>query len=369
MTQPLDQLTIRGFRSIEELDGLTLGSLTVLIGANGAGKSNFVGFFRMLRAMVEERLQAFTLENSPADGFFYQGVQQTKEIFAELHFGPNRYRFKLQPTPEGLMVADESTWFQLGGWWSLGGGRAESLLKKSKDDPGVTASRGVGWYVYQAIADWRVYHFHDTSPTAAVRRDAGVEQGERLADDAGNLAAFLFRIRSEEPTHYELIRSTIARVIPKFDDFVLRGTRGKLEDQVRLRWRQKGSDYVFSPGHLSDGSLRFVCLTTALLQPDPPTTVLIDEPELGLHPEALVLLAGLVRSVAKRTQVILATQSPVLLSEFEPEEVVTVDAVGGASRFRRLDADRLEAWLDDYSLGELWQKGTIAGGLVPGAVF
>ena len=369
MGPPLDQLNVRGFRSLEDLDGLELGPLTVLIGANGAGKSNFMAFFRMLQAMVQGRLQEHVLKNAPADGFFFGGPKQTRKIHAEMRFGENRYRFTLEPTPDGLMVASEDTWYAQStiGWYSLGGGRPESLLPKAKEEPGVAGGVSVAWHIHDAISDWRVYHFHDTSPNAPVRRDGGVDQGERLANDAGNLAAFLLRLRDEEPAHYKLIRSTVRRVVPSFNDFDMRVSRGKAERLVRLTWRQSGSDYVFAPGHLSDGSLRFICLAAALLQPEPPTTILIDEPELGLHPEALVILGGLVRSVSSRTQVILATQSPVLLDQCDPQDVLTVDLVDGASSFRRLEASALEEWLDAFSLGDLWQKGTIRGGIVPGA--
>jgi predicted ATPase len=160
-----------------------------------------------------------------------------------------------------------------------------------------------------------------------------------------------------------LLRKTIQRIAPYFDDFELRVENTSPQNLVRLTWRQKGSDYVFSPGHFSDGTIRFVCLAAALLQPNPPTTIVLDEPELGLHPEALSVLAGIVRSSAARMQIVLTTQSPALLSEFEPEHVVTVDQIDGASQFRRLDPASLAEWLNDFSVGELWQKGTIRGGV------
>jgi predicted ATPase len=133
---------------------------------------------------------------------------------------------------------------------------------------------------------------------------------------------------------------------------------------IQLEWRQKDSDYPFLASHLSDGTLRFICLATALLQPSPPATMVFDEPELGLHPFALTLLANLFEVAARRTsqQVIVSTQSAPLVNEFEPEDVIVVERAEGESVFRRLDSAKLSGWLEDYTLGELWQKNVFGGG-------
>jgi len=366
MARKLDYLTIRGFKSIKALEDLELGGLNILIGSNGAGKSNFVEFFRVLRAMVDERLQSYLLENGPADGYFHDGVGETKEISAELKFGVNGYSFSLKPTAEGtVLIGREDVAYSGVREVShpIGIGVPESRLKTSSKDSGLAADHGPNWYVYESLSDWNVYHFHDTSATALMRRDGGIEQTDRLRPAGENLAPFLLHLRHTSPGVYQTIRTTVQRIAPYFDDFVLGVRESKAEDQVRLTWKQKGKDYIFSPGHLSDGTIRFVCLATALLQPSPPATIVIDEPELGLHPEALAVLAGLFRSASTRTQIIAATQSPVLLSEFEPEHVITVDQVSGASRFSRLDGEALDHWLHDFTLGELWLKGNIRGGV------
>lgn len=365
MGRELERLTIRGFKSIEKLEDFELCSLNVLVGANGAGKSNFVEFFRMLRAMVQERFQAYLNEHGPADGYFYSGVSRTKTIEADMYFGQNRYGFTLSPRAQGgILIANEQCQY-LGSSYAieLASGTLESGLAKNKDQPGLKSPYGPPWYVWSAVSDWHVYHFHDTSMTAGMRRDCGIEQTDRLHPSGENLAAFLLGLRERKRDVYDTIRKTVQRIAPYFDDFVLSVRSGKAEDQVRLTWKQRGKRYIFSPGHLSDGTIRFLCLTTALLQPSPPSTIVVDEPELGLHPEALSILAGLLRSASTRTQIIAATQSPVLLSEFEPEHVVTVDQVDGSTRFSRLDGRALQAWLDDFSLGELWLKGNVSGGV------
>jgi predicted ATPase len=135
-------------------------------------------------------------------------------------------------------------------------------------------------------------------------------------------------------------------------------------DMIRLEWLQKGSDYPFLARQLSDGTLRFICLA-AVLVPNNfvySPTVLFDEPELGLHPYALTLLASLFEQLARQNrQVIVSTQSAQLLNEFSPEDVIVVERTQGESVFRRLDSAQLSGWLEDYTLGDLWQKNVLGG--------
>lgn len=365
MSDKLNKLTIRGFKSIETLVNFKLDDLNILIGANGSGKSNFVSFFRVLRAMADQSFQAFILKRAPADGYFYNGVSFTKSIQVDLSFGVNRYAFTLEPTDDGrIMIArEEIEYTEAGSTKIICNGELEAQIKNRKDDRGVYASRGPAWYVFQSISSWQVYHFHDTSMNAGMRREVGIDQSDRLSSDASNLAAFLLKLKSDSPNTYELIRKTVRRIAPYFDDFDFRITEDDIEDTVRLTWRQKNKDYIFSPGHFSDGTIRFICLATVLLQPEPPRTIVLDEPELGLHPEAISLLGGLLRSASSRIQIIVATQSPALLSEFDANQIITTDQINGRTQLERLSKEDLELWLDTYSLGDLWQKGNIKGGI------
>ena len=199
----LDRLTIRGFKSIELLEDLELGSLNILIGANGAGKSNFVEFFRLLGEMVQQRLQAYVKQNGPADGYFFNGVRHTKKIEAHFKFGKNGYKFTLEPTAEGgIIIGTEGCEFYgdivKNHSPYMASGNSESVLKdhRSNSEPAT--------YVWNSVSNWRVYHFHDTSMTAGMRRDGGVEQSDRLAPNGENLAAFidrnsLFQYRGRAP--------------------------------------------------------------------------------------------------------------------------------------------------------------------------
>jgi predicted ATPase len=359
----LDEITLTGFKSIHELKNFKLEKLNVLVGPNGAGKSNLVDFFRMLRAMADGAFQSFITDHGGADGFCFNGPKETKFITAQLKFGANEYHFTLQPTASSeMMIQDERIAYD-DHWKNFPGGVKESRLpswesRRSEWGPYLTAEH----YVRRSVSSWTVYHFHDTSSTARMRRDFSARDFRELLPDAGNIAAFLLKMREQAGERYQRIRETIQLIAPFFDDFLLEPQLKGESELVRLEWRQKGSSFPFQPWQFSDGTIRFICLATALLQPKPPSTVVIDEPELGLHPYALEVLAQLLKESAERTQLLVSTQSAPLLNQFEPQEVVVVERAGGASHFRRLEAEPLTEWLKDYALGELLQKNVIEAG-------
>lgn len=364
--KPIKKLTINGFKSIKKMPELRLGTLNVLIGPNGVGKSNFVSYFKMLGEMVELRLQKWTNGQGSADRIVSYGVKETDKIKSFVEFGLNGYQFELEPTVDGGFVfADERLFFDgpyFGKKWvSIGSGNKEANLKEVFEAAG---KNEVADYCYSSISSWRVFHFHDTSETAGVKRFGSVDDGDVLRTDASNLAAFLYQLRTETPEIYEQIRKTIQLAIPFFDDFVLRPRRASDESedkQIRLLWRQKESDYALWPSQLSDGSIRFICLVTALLQPEPPSTIIIDEPELGLHPYAITLLASLLRSASNRMQVVVSTQSIPLVNQFSIDDLIVVERENGGTVFRRHDEDDFKIWLEEYSVGELWEKNVLGG--------
>jgi predicted ATPase len=370
MPHALDKLTIKGFKSIRKLKDFELTNLNVLIGGNGAGKSNFIDFFRLLRAMMElplpglgsASLQAYIADGGGSDDFLFNGPKVTEQIEVATRFGQNGYRFKLSPTTEeSFIINDEARYYEGGtsGWWEMGSGQTTPQLLRDKDRMGAVGRRNVASYVYDAISSWKIYHFHDTSRVAPMRRFETIDDSDYLRFDAANIAPFLFDLKNNEKSAYKQIVDTIRLVTPFFDDFILKPNK---KEKVRLRWRQKGSDYPLKPQHLSDGTLRFICLTTALLQPDPPSTIIIDEPELGLHPYAIEILAELILATSTKTQLIVSTQSPSLIDYFEPEDITVVNRKKGASVFQRLNKRELSAWLEDYSLGDLWRKSIVTGG-------
>ena len=370
MTQALDKLTIKGFKSIQILENFELTNLNVLIGGNGAGKSNFIDFFRLLRAMMElplpelacANLNAYITDGGGSDDFLFNGPKITKQNEVITRFGHNGYRFNLAPTAdETFIINNEARFHDSTGWWEMGSGQTRPELLKDKGKRGAVGERNVASEVYDAISSWKIYHFHDTSKVAPMRRFETIDDIDYLRFDAANIAPFLFDLQHNEKSVYNQIVETIRLVTPFFDNFILKPNQN---EKVRLRWKQKGSDYPLKPQHLSDGTLRFICLTTALLQPKPPSTIIIDEPELGLHPYAIDILAELIESTSKKTQLIVSTQSPSLVDYFEPEDIIIVNRSKGASLFKRLNKKALSDWLEDYSMGELWRKNIITGGPV-----
>ena len=354
----LDRITIEGYKSIRKLTNFELRPLNVLIGANGAGKSNFLGFFRLLRDLVDERLQiGLQTREGGADGCLYLGPKITPRLCGRLVLGGHEYGIALEPTPDNRLVATEQRFEGLAYLGSVGGN--ESLLK----DLASTSRAAVS--LYGAMSRFIVHHFQDTSLLAGVRRQGPINHDEFLHEDAGNLAALLHRIRSTHPACYSNIRDVVRSAAPFFDDFKLRPVPTN-PDLIQLEWLQTGTDYPFLAHQLSDGTLRFICLATALLQPDAPPLMLFDEPELGLHPYALTLLANLLSQAADDSrQIIVSTQSAQLLNEFSPEDVVVAERASGQSFFRRLDSAQLSEWLAEYSLGELWQKNVLGDGPRP----
>lgn len=317
--------------------------------------------------MADEAFQEYAQGIGP-ETLFHHGPKRTPRISARMEFGENVYEFDLAAKPGGgVIVADERGQYRggsgLGSLRTIGGPSIESCLKKRKDEPGKLSGqgRGVPGYIYDAVSSWTVYHVHDTAPLSPMRGWSSSSNNIRLAHDAGNLAPVLMHLRESQPSDFERIRNTVRLAAPFFDDFVMRPqTRGK-EDRVRLEWTQRGSQEPFQPTVLSDGTIRFIALITALLQPSPPATIVIDEPELGLHPMAIALLGETIRAASERAQVIVATQSPLLLDQFTPEEVVVVDRDNGQSVFKRLKEEDLKEWLSDYSLGQLWLKNLLGG--------
>ncbi len=373
MKGAIEKISINGFKSIRELKELELRDLNIIVGANGSGKSNFVQLFQLLMAMTRKGMQKFILENGGADNFLHNGPKNTSAITVECEFeshsehraGTNFYRFELSPTVGETFLVSEERKDATTNWCSYGSPSLESgLYDERNEKSAVNNFNGIGHFVYESIAHWMVYHFHDTSSTAPMRRSEIVEDNNLLRSNGSNIAPFLLRLKNEELFHsyYQEIVNAVQLVIPFFDDFRLDVLKMGETEKVKLSWGQKGSDFPMQPYHLSDGSIRFICLATALLQPFPPSTIVIDEPELGLHPEAIRILGELVLDAAKRTQIIIATQSPLLLDQFSIEDIIVANRKGGQSTFERLHHEDFNEWLNTYSVGELWTKNVIQGG-------
>lgn len=367
--QLLKRIRLAGWKSIKA-QTLDLTPLTVVIGANGAGKSNLLSLFKLLNAMFANApaFRSFVGQNGFADSMLFYGAKQTPLAEMELTFatdtGETSYFAQWAAAAGGsLIFTHERVTFLRPGATTpavvdLGAGHTETNLLRSVEDGNKTAEVAL-----KLLRSCRLFHFHDTSETSSARQPCYVEANRFLYPDAGNLAAMLYLFREQFPTAYRRISAAVRQMVPEFDSFVLEPSR--LNDkQILLNWAHKGREYEFGPHQLSDGSLRFIALATLLLQPEEklPLLIALDEPELGLHPAALEVLSGMASAASHHSQLVFATQSSVFLDHFEPEDIVVVNSRAGASEFQRLDTDKLAAWRTDYTMGEIWEKNVVGGG-------
>ena len=369
----IDSVRIRGFRSLADVQLNNLPNATVLIGANGSGKSNIIRFFEMARWMLRSRrLGEFVERHGGADDQLFGGNRVTPRIEAEIFLraggGRNDYRFVLSHAhPDRFFFAEEAFRYSdaarptLAPWQHLDSGHREAQLPEAAqgwEQPGVNPQ--TARVILRLLRNCAVYQFHDTSQYANLKKSWDVQDNARLRSDAGNLAAILYRLEQEDNRRYEFICLQIARILPDFDRFDLEERYGK----VTLRWRPKWGDKAIGAHLTSDGSLRFFALATLLSLPPEllDDVILLDEPELGLHPSAVDLIGGMIKSLASERQVILSTQSPLLVDTFDLDEIFTLDLEKGQTCINRLDPEQYCNWLKGgFTPGGLWKKGLLGG--------
>ncbi|WP_420442972.1 AAA family ATPase [Candidatus Poriferisodalis sp.] len=369
----LDSVAIRGFRSLADVELGGLGGVTVLIGANGSGKSNFVRFFEMLGWMLRSRrLEQFVNQYGGADDQLFMGNKVTPRMEADIRLktqsGLNEYSISLSyGAPDRFIFSDERWRFSdpdkglgLAPWNSAGSGHTEARIddaaKGHISDVNPTTAR----VVCNLLRDCHTFQFHDTSLGAAMKRPWDMSDNRLLRSDGGNLAAVLLRLRDEYPDHYEWVQGNIRRILPNFDQFLIEERHGK----AILRWRATDWDKTFGAHLTSDGSLRFFALVTLLNLPSDmlPKVIVLDEPELGLHPAAVSLIGSMIESVSDQCQVIVATQSPHLVDAFDLSEIVVMELENSKTAVRRLDRNDYLRWLEEnYTTGELWQMNLLGG--------
>lgn len=342
----LDLITIAGFKSIRSIENLKIRPTNILIGANGSGKSNFLGAMEFLHSIQQGKLRQYAAQAGGAEKILHFGSKTTSEIRLEVLFGGGfGYRRILLPSADDSLYEFQGPWYKDFGAFSEAPGDEE---------------------IRQHLDQWRTYHLHDTSTSCRMRKTADLHDNHELRRDGGNLAAFLHLLKHRWPLEYQLIEQTVRLVAPFLGGFRLDPLELNPET-IRLEWRHKDSDQYFDASSLSDGTLRFIALATLFLQPGKfrPSVILVDEPELGLHPYAIQVLASLIKQASAKSQVIVSTQSSLLLDYFEPEDVLVAERFEGSTEIRRLNRADLATWLEDYSLGQLWEKNEIGGRPTP----
>ena len=348
----MDRIEIKGYKSFKDL-ALDLLPINILIGSNGSGKSNFLSFFEFLNRLYEQKLTEYVALNGGIDKYFFQGSKITDTIEATIYFKCNSYSFELQEGDNRFVFLKEG----------LGYYQSYSDIALFGNEANIKSYSGLsrGEYIRKYLSEIKKYHFHDTGKSSPFTKESHIVNDTYfLYEKGGNLAAFLYGIREKEPIVYKRIIRVIQSIAPYFSDFYFNVSAA---DTVRLQWTDKFSSTIYGPTDLSDGTIRFIALATLFLQPVPPKVIIIDEPELGLHPLAIQTLAGMIKSAAaKGTQVIIATQSADLITNFDAEDVITVNQTDGVSVMKRHSSEELNAWLDDYTLGDLWKQNILKGG-------
>ncbi len=364
MNNQITSLEVAGFKSIQHT-AIELAPLNVIIGANGAGKSNLLTVFDFLRSSLDGRMDDFMGRHGGPNSILYRGARTTKRmhfvatVATDTGAGTLHQCVDFRP-PDDLTYCRKHTQR-----FAPASSEVEMVIDDVCSIDKIDGEGHPGLLIYEHLKNNTIHvHLNDTSTQSPIRMEVYVEDNLKLHSDGGNLAAVLYWMKQLQPDYYSRIRSVVQTSVLDFDDFVLEPQRLNAKN-ILLNWRQRGSDYVFGPHQLSDGSLRMMVLTTLLLQnpSDLPGLILLDEPELGLHPDAISILTGLIQSAAISSQVIVSTQSPTFVDEFEPSDLLIAEARRGASVFRRLGKDELTEWLTDYSLGEVWQKNVVGGGI------
>lgn len=374
MRLKLNKIELKGYKSVNG-KGQTLpinDDVTVLIGANGVGKSNVVSFFQMLGYAMSGSLQNYIGENGFADSFLYYGSKTTDCIKAKLYFSGadsnNEYSFRLAyAAGDSMIYTEETISFKKKGQekafkLSMDAGRKESQLYEARESDYKTTVQ----VFINLLKNCRYFQFHDTTKDAKIRKNGYIGDNKFLRNNAGNLAAFLYGIKHQTggESYYERIVRYIQQVMPQFGDFIMEPSVTD-SNYISLDWREKDSDVVFNVNQISDGTLRFMALATLLLQPPKsmPSLIVIDEPELGLHPAAIDILAGMIKKASAVAQVVIATQSPDLLDKFSADNVVVIerDEINRTSVFRKLSGKDLKEWEKEYTTSELWDKNVIGG--------
>jgi predicted ATPase len=359
----ISRIEIKGYKSIKELE-MKLEPINVLIGANGVGKSNFISFFKLINEIYEMRLENYSIKKG-AESLLHFGKKNTPELYGYIEFKEtNAYKISLEPNDnnalfikkeEALFNGNKGVSFRENKWFSkqIGSNFRESKLKLTDGS--------IPKFVSDYLSSFKIYHFHDTSDSSKLRTPAMLNDNIFLREDGDNLASFLYFLQEKHSKNFKQIERVVKSIAPYFDKFSLTPDRIN-EERINLEWNEVGNeDFPFNAKHFSDGTIRFIALTTLLMQPNLPEIIIIDEPELGLHPVAINKLAGLIKKASHNSQIIISTQSVNLVNNFEPKHIITVDRINSHSKFEKLDSSNLENWLSNFSLGDLWLKNLIKG--------
>jgi predicted ATPase len=355
LLQSIELENLLSFKHIK----LDLAPLNVLIGANASGKSNLIRALGLVRALPRDLQTEIVNGGGPRAWINQKGIGSARIVLDGAYF------FEFQESGQSYEIVQERAAFvqrtrdrlrlkSTGNSEPAKISPVQSALSQVRhpDEPEIGAFAA-------HLESIRLYREFKTGPGTSARLGiSSAALGAYLSEDGGNLALVLNEliVRGER----DRLNKHLSCFFPLFTE-VLPLTRGGI---TQLYVREKGVPEAFSAVSLSDGTLRFLCLLAVLLDPDPPHLVCIEEPEIGLHPDAIRMIADLLVEASARMQLVVTTHSPALVDALtaQPESVVVCERdFDGFTQFRRLKSADLDEWLDRYSLGHLWQKGEIGG--------
>jgi predicted ATPase len=378
-----DYIKIEGFRSFKKVE-LEMPRLAVLIGPNGGGKSNFLDLMSLMSEAAQGQLEKGVGIRGGADcvGF---GFSSLRNVFVEFHFQgeslPN-VRFKLgfdvafaTSNVQVEEVVEEPTTERNGQLSVVKRDRNECVFREGEIEERKTLEWASELAIFQVrdlskyptpyrllsnIQEWTLYRDIDVGPESPVRQPELVRPAVRLLPDGRNLSSVLYAMQQDHEETWEDILGILKTAYPDFEK--LRVPAGGGDGKVHLRWFERPHEKEgLSANLLSDGTLKLLCLIAILKSPNPPPLICIDEPELGLHPDWIELVAELLQDAAVRTQVIVATHSPHIVAKLDPDQVIVTEKENGETRLERLSSSDLEKWLRDFNLADLWLAGHIGG--------
>ena len=350
-TLPINTISIEGWRSIKKVK-VTFGNINILLGANGSGKSSFLSAFELLEIIVNnpKYLPKYIEKNGGANQNFHYGTKNTDHVMISIDIEKrhNYSYFLMAGKDDNIILSDKADVdFYLSGITSV-----HSQVAEFEKTPDLKEK------LEELKNHFTLYHFQDTGATSPLKRVSEIFQTRYLHPDGDNLAAILYEIKNTHSKSYENIINAIRFAFPDFKDFIFH----KTGDNVRLLWNDRYAEhYDFPLSALSDGTLRFIALSTLLLQPNPPKFIIIDEPELGLHPEAIEILAELIKLASANSQLLISTQSVQLVDCFTPDDILIAEKEHGETKITRPNKEELRDWLKDYTLGEIWRKNIMGG--------
>lgn len=368
---PINKIRIQGWKSIKDTE-IELDNINILIGANGAGKSSFLSIFELLRVITNDdqktndnNLKYYIEKNGGANAIVHYGTKTTSDVFINIQSGNKNYPFGLLSVNDDRLIV--KSWQNSLSQYELED-RNTTYNKTNNIRETKTLLNGNINNKYSDEENYQnavsllkntiVYHFNDTGDTSPLKRTCDIDENRYLFPDGANLAAIIYKIKNEHPAEYRKIINAVKLILPTFKDFIFNITK----DSVKLRWQDKYNlDYTFPLSALSDGTLRFIALSVLLNQPEPQKLIIIDEPELGLHPEAVTILSEMIKLASVKSQIIISTQSVDLINCFEPKDILITENKNGETQIKRQNPDELKEWLKDYTLGDIWLKNLIGG--------